>query len=468
MEQDKSKSRMSKKGGSDMSARLSQRLYACFSESQLLIPNELIGSVRNTVEDIGRREEIKRKKGPSVMETVWENRHGVLDGDPTVPGYYLATRWSCSDSGPRSLAAIAGMWNARSVEEGQGLLGRVETSWNWVLADASGSIAYQMSGLMPRRREGWNGFYPVPGWKPENDWGPWVDPEELPRALNPPEGLFITTNQNLNEWGKLNPINLSMAPYRTERIRELLVDRSDLRVEEMQSIQLDVLSTEARRFMEILRPLLPATAGGEVLRRWDLRYDVDSRGAFLFEAFYRALRRIVFGRHGVGERVVDFLADETGIFIDFYGFVDGILLSQRSAWFGGKSREELFREALAEALKSKPRRWGESRRFALSHILFGGKLPRFLGFDRGPFELRGGRATVHQGQLYRNAGRVTSFAPSQRFMTDLAEAFCHTALAGGASDRRFSRWYAAGLREWYRGEYKVLAPETAQEDRRSL
>jgi penicillin amidase len=36
----------------------------------------------------------------------------------------------------------------------------------------------------------------------------------------------------------------------------------------------------------------------------------------------------------------------------------------------------------------------------------------------------------------------------------------HTVLAGGVSDRRFSRWYTSDLRRWLRGEYKRLAPGT--------
>jgi len=49
-----------------------------------------------------------------------------------------------------------------------------------------------------------------------------------------------------------------------------------------------------------------------------------------------------------------------------------------------------------------------------------------------------------------------------RFMTDLATDEIQTTLAGGASDRRFSKWYSNGLRDWVEGRYKTLrgiAPE---------
>ena len=103
-------------------------------------------------------------------------------------------------------------------------------------------------------------------------------------------------------------------------------------------------------------------------------------------------------------------------------------------------------------------RWGKRNTIPLTHILFGGKLPRFLGFDRGPIELPGGRATVHQGQVFRSGGRQTSFAPSLRILVDMGSDVLHSNLPGGPSDRRFSKWYASDLGPWLRGEYKCLAP----------
>jgi penicillin G amidase len=94
----------------------------------------------------------------------------------------------------------------------------------------------------------------------------------------------------------------------------------------------------------------------------------------------------------------------------------------------------------------------------MRHRLYGGRLPWWLGFDRGPIALPGGRATVHQGQLYRAGGRATTFAPSYRIVTDFGENVAHTCLAGGPSDRRFSRWYASGLADWLARRLKRVIP----------
>jgi len=92
----------------------------------------------------------------------------------------------------------------------------------------------------------------------------------------------------------------------------------------------------------------------------------------------------------------------------------------------------------------------------MTNIFFDGALPRWLGFDRGPFELPGNRATVVQGGIFSAHGRRTTFTPSWRYVTDLGEDQAATALAGGPSGRRFSRWYATDVQRWLEGGYKTI------------
>jgi penicillin amidase len=335
-------------------------------------------------------------------------------------------------------------------------LGKVESSWNFVLADSKGNIGYQMSGLMPIRRDGVSGFVPLPGWVRENDWKGFVGFVDLPRIINPESGFFVTANNDLNEYGKVKPINMPMGPYRAERIAQVLSEDKKFSVEDIFSMHMDVYSVQAEAFMKILKPLLPDAGNGRILRNWDLRYDPESQGAYLFEEFYKELYREVFGENSMGTEVVDFLKEETGAFIDFYLNFDRILLMETSSWFNGRKREDIYKKSLEKVLSMEPKKWGDVQKVMLKHILLGGKLPLFLGFDRGPVTIIGGRATIHQGQIYRSANRQTTFAPSFRFVMDFAKEEFFSALAGGPSDRRFSKWYASGLEGWIQGKYKTL------------
>ena len=404
-----------------------------------------------------RRETIERKGKPRVEQTFYENDHGVLEGDPFDPGFLLCTRWSGARSGVQSIEAAVQLWDAKSVDEGMALLGQFEGAFSWVLADRTGRVGYQMSGLMPLRRDGWSGLVPVPGWDPDNDWRGFATPEQLPRCVDPEQGFFATANQDLNHLGELDPITIDQGHYRATQIDNTLRAKDRVTLEDCFALHKDLYSLQAEQFMKLARPLLPDTPQGRCLQEWDLRYDAGSKGAFLFDRFYSALLMQVI-TPVLGAEVGRYLQDETGIMADFFINFDRVLLAEDSVWFGGRSREAIYRAALTEALAAEPKAWGATRQLTFSHLLFGEKVPRFAGFDRGPIQLEGGRATVHQGQIFRSGGRTTSFAPSVRFVTSFSQSTAHTRLVGGPSDRRFSRWYCSELEGWLAGTYKVLEP----------
>ena len=408
-----------------------------------------------------RTEVIQRKGKPDQTLVFYENDHGVLDGDPHQDGLYLATRWASSTgTGAATLAAGFGMLTAGDVEAGMRTLGEAEIAQNWVLADGRGEIGYQMSGRLPIRRAGWSGLVPLPGWDPDNDWRGIAPATELPRQRNPAGGFIATANHDLNHLGVRKPINLPMGVDRGARIAELLAERDGWTVADVQRMQLDVYSRHAARFMAVLEPLLPDGTQAALLRAWDRCYDPDSHGASLFERCYRQLVAEVFGG-ALGDEVVRSLGAETSILSGFYADFDAVLLREGSAWFGADSRDEVFRRVAATALRDPAPPWGKRQRFTMRHLLFGGRLPfSRLGFDHGPLTLRGGRATIHQGQIFRQAGRFTTWAPSYRLITDLGEPAARTALAGGPSDRRFSRWYTSEVQDWLEGRCKTLTPQT--------
>ena len=403
-----------------------------------------------------REEIIKRKKKDPEKVVFYENKHGTLEGNPNREGHYITTAWASAFSGAVTFDSLLRIFDAKTVIEGMDLLGRVETSWNFILADKGGNIGYQMSGLMPKRRAGVSGLVPLPGWEEGNDWQGFEKPEDLPRCHNPECGYFVTSNQDLNEYGKVYPINVGMGPYRSDRIGRLLSENNEVTKETMYKLHYDVYSIQAELFMKILGPLLPDTRQGEILKNWNFEYTADSEGAFLFDRFYKALYREVFGKNGFGTDAVEHIDKHTGMFNDFYINFDRILLSENSVWFGNRSREDLYLMAAEKALKSQPEKWGNARKVMMKNILFDGKLPKFLGFDRGPITLQGSLATPHQGQVFESAGRQTTFAPSFRMVIDLATDEMNTNMAGGPSDRRFSKWYCSDLENWISGKYKTI------------
>jgi penicillin amidase len=409
---------------------------------------------------------IWRKTKDAVEIVVHENEHGTLECNPRLPvpedGLYLCRAYSGQRGGAaRSLAVLAELPAATAVSEAQQILRNVSISCNWVIADREGNIAYQQSGLLPRRKA--SGLHPLPGWWSDHAWQGLVPAEELACLESPPEGFVATANDDRNQAGKPLSINISQGSYRVERITELLRGKSRLTLADMQTFQTDLLSPQARRFMAVLRPLLPNTPAAKMLADWDLCYDIHSRGATLFEAFYQALLKEVFGKGLFGLETWQALVSTTNLLGAYFQVFDEALLSGDESWYGGRGRDALFQPLLTEVVAvpaETVRPWGEQRQVTMRNLFFGGKLPglvnRLFGVDYGPFPLPGGRATIVQGQIFSTHGRNTTFAPSYRSVSDLGTDEVHTALAGGPSGRILSGLYTNDIARWLGFKYKTL------------
>lgn len=418
-----------------------------------------------------RRETVRRKKAPPRKVLVFETDAGVLetpdDANRVDDGLWIARSWSCRRAGgAASLEAILDLWAAPDVDRGAEAAARVALSASWLLAGRDGRIAAQQSGLLPRRRRD-PGLLPLRGWEPGDLWDGTLPPSDLARAAGDPDGVLVTANDEGHGAWKPVGITLCMGSDRADRLRELADAKGaaggSLSAADLGAMQADLVSGQARRLLSTLDPYLPALPAVREIRAWDRRYDAASKGAVLFERLYAALCEELFGAGLFGEDAWRALRDTTLVHAYFFRIFDDLLAREEGEeWFGAEGKAALVSRVSRRALEgvdlSALPPWGTSRRVLLRHLLFGGKLPPALGFDRGPFEVVGGRATVVQGQFLSLAGRESAFCPSWRFVTDLATDVSETALAGGPSDRRFSRWYATDLSRWLAFERKTLKP----------
>ena len=407
-----------------------------------------------------REEIIKPKKKNPIHLNIYENEHGVLEGEPHENGYYLNFAWSArkgtAGKSINNLPKIAQAQNAAEAMEYFSGLSFV--SFNWAMADTGGNIAYQLSGLFPKKAENTSGLLPYLGWDESQDWQGMTSPDQNPKDYNPEDGLIITANQDLNHLGQIAPMTVPMPDYRADRIRELLEGQEGLTVDDMKKIHYDRYSKQAEVFMEIIDPLLPATTNGGIVKNWDRIYDSASLGATLFERIYLELLKLVFGENGMGVDAVEHMITETSMFAMLHGNFDQVLLKKASAWFGDDSREHIYQTAIERGLKEPAVPYGQTRKIYIPNIFFAGQLPKILGFDFGPYEHIGSRATVAQSQMYKAMGYPATFVAVYRMIADMDSDELHTNNAGGPSDRRFSKYYKMGLAEWVRARYHVYKP----------
>ena len=172
-------------------------------------------------------------------------------------------------------------------------------SENMVYADREGNIGWFGCSIAPIRPN-WNGLLPVPG-DGEYEWRGFLNPKQLPRILNPPEGFFASANQfNVPEDYRYMDIAAHQwsDPYRYNRIIEVLSKGKKFTISDSLKLQLDELSLPAEQLVFLLEGLSasnPETdAALAMLLDWDYVLSKDSVPAAIFELWVLQLHKNVF------------------------------------------------------------------------------------------------------------------------------------------------------------------------------
>ena len=181
---------------------------------------------------------------------------------------------------------------------------------NQVYADTDGNIGWKPAGLIPRRPN-WDGLLPVPG-DGRYEWEGFLEADELPVEFNPPRGWVASANEmNLPEGYPHEEKKVGFewyAPYRYQRIAEVLSANPASGLQDSLRLQADHLSVPARRIVARLRGLNPedpeTALAVRMLTSWDCVLRADSAPAALFEVWYRMHLREALLRRAV-ERIVE-------------------------------------------------------------------------------------------------------------------------------------------------------------------
>ncbi|MBN1946117.1 MAG: penicillin acylase family protein [Bradymonadales bacterium] len=407
-----------------------------------------------------RVEEMKIRSGEVRRFSVYTSEHGVLEGNPYSPGKYLSMRWVGQPGlfGP-TLEAWMKLQDTRTVSEAMEAVKAIQLpTLSWLFADSFGDIGYQVTGAFPRRRPGWSGLYPAPGWDERYDWEGLVDVDDLPWALNPPEGFLVTANQAQNPPDGPVIMNAALPRWRYQRICNLLGSQSDWNIDKVQQIQYDVVSPLAKRLLPLfLKYLDPQEEEVKAeFGRWQYTYTAEARQPAMLENICRAALLVVFGDGGIGRNVLTHLIDETTFSLSTSHLFFRVLTDPGSAWFAGRDYDECMRAAVREGLAQPSLTWAEYYPLIHKNLLLGRRLPFFFRVNRGPFGVWGHHSTILQFTEYREGGIRLSIAPSYRFVSDMGSHEIWTNLPGGASEKPYSRYYANDLPHWRYGEYKRL------------
>lgn len=185
---------------------------------------------------------------------------------------------------------------------------------NVLLADDKGGIAWTLMGKIPKRFG--NDGLVSRSWADGNvGWNGYVDPERLPRIINPPEGILVSANDR--RFGKHYPYVIGHQfgnGYRAYRITQQLSNMPKISELTLFNLQLDTESEFYGFYQQLALNSLTNEAiakqpdlaeAREYLLAWDGRADVGSLGFAVLVEFRKQLTESVFAPFFTASRQAD-------------------------------------------------------------------------------------------------------------------------------------------------------------------
>ncbi|WP_432743145.1 penicillin acylase family protein [Methylobacter sp. G7] len=174
---------------------------------------------------------------------------------------------------------------------------------NVLLADDQGRIAWTLMGKIPKRF-GNDGLVSRSWADGSVGWNGYVEPGDLPRVIDPPEGILASANDR--RLGKNYPYVIGHQfgnGYRAYRITQQLTQMPKIGEQAMFNLQLDTESEFYVYYQQLALSILTKEAvarqpelaeARDYLLAWDGRADVDSLGFALLVEFRKQLVEAVF------------------------------------------------------------------------------------------------------------------------------------------------------------------------------
>lgn len=337
---------------------------------------------------------------------------------------------------------------------------------NFLYADTTGNIAYHAAAAQPIRGLG-QGPSPLNGSANNTSWQGFIPFNQLPQSLNPTSGFLVAANNR--------PVNESYpyylgydfaAPYRANRITELLNTSSSLSLADMGTIQQDVLSLHALAIKDIVASVVLAQvsestdpemhAAASALQDWDGLMHIDSIGATIWSTFSpNYLNATFFDEYSAA-------GTPEGPYPSI-SVLDNFTILNYGHWFddisqpGTQTRDDIILASFENTVEFLTLTLGPDTslwQYHRIHILWiqhpMAETYAYLNAPRYP--VSGGEYTVNYAPGY-----LVAVGASYRLIMDLGDlSNCLGVLPGGQRSNGYARNYMDQLSLWIAGEYHVL------------
>lgn len=240
-----------------------------------------------------RKETIPVKGGGEQVVEIKSTVHGpIVDKN----GFTVALNWL----GSIPYNALDSLHQVMVADDYNDFRGAFENwgapAMNFTYADQKGNIGIIAAGTYPIFKEGTQPQLTLRG-TGEDDFIGRIPFEAIPQAYNPKSGFLGTANQR--QVGDDYPYYVGSsamysAPYRAQRIHDLLSENKKFTAEDMQKMQADVHDIMAEQITPLLIHALESagnlneteTAALNQLKSWDYQMKADSSGALIWNMFW--------------------------------------------------------------------------------------------------------------------------------------------------------------------------------------
>lgn len=388
-----------------------------------------------------RTEVIKIRNLPPESVSVYEGSHG-----PQVrPGYSLA--WAALDPKLMSLP-----------------MGKIMTATNWdefnkafdsyrgpcmnvTYGDVQGNIGWRAAGLIPLRPRGFDGTRPIRG---DLDWKGYLAQNAMPKIYNPESGWITTANQRVV--GNSSSVYISSrwaSPARAQRINQLIGQRKELDLADMNEIQLDTVSIPHRDLMKLFTPFMSAE-----MRRsftsWDGTSYQDSELFTQAEIIRINYRDALYNKILMGTGFTGSTLDVTN---NDAPLIESMLASQEEwskAGLGDKSMflREVLRVSYRQIVENPIKKWGDYNLSRPQHPLAQGSF-----VFKSIFGVKG---EAQSGNYRAVRANQPQYGQSMRFLADVNDLSASTmVLPLGISGHVLSPYRTNMRRDWIQGDLEL-------------
>lgn len=408
--------------------------------------------------------QVKGRKEPEKLEVRWTTRGPVITPHIVEGRNPVSLKWTIYEGD----SVIRGGYLLNKAKDWEDFSAAVRLfdspSQNFGYADTNGNIGFYLGGKIPiRSKEA--ALFPFPVWRGGGEWLGYLEEDQKPNLYNPDEGLIVAANQNILPENFPHYVTVDWdAPFRANRIKELLLRTEKHTVSSLRDIQGDIHSKKGELFHPYIRQISGAEGrlkqAVDILQHWDLEMDAGSAPA-LYATFMNYLPEEIFQ----DELEEDFRSFDFFFRRKMAGTLR-ILSDPDSLWFDDtqtteiEKRENMIKSALLRAfnrldwLHGSPENWDWSEMNAIRYQHPLGRFFLFRFFNLASRPSSGNAFTVKVNYV---TPHKTSWSASYRQIIDLSDwDNSRCVITSGQSGHFMSRFYDNQVSLWLGGEYHPM------------